>query len=215
MTEKTCAVIVGVSRYAEVYYEYLRRDPRYEILGFAVDDEYRPNMSKFCGLPILGETNSFGVFKEEGVEAMFAPIGHNGPRVEILSCANEAGFRTPSYVHPDALIGPEVEVGRGAYILKGTNVMPHVTIEPYSMASAGVNISHHTTIESGAFMSMGSTVGAKLTIGERAFIGMGSTVMTGVDRVGEDVVVGGGATVIDDVSPNETVAGVPAVPIDD
>lgn len=50
-------------------------------------------------------------------------------------------------------------------------------------------------------------------VGERAMIGAGAIVLPGVD-IGDDAQVAANSLVVEDVPPGETVAGVPAEPLD-
>ena len=206
-------VISGIGKYAEVYYQMIRDYEDIDIVGFTVDDEYRNKEKSLFGIPIYGETLDFESLSRNNVEGVIAPIGDNNKRVEILSKAEKYGLLTPSVIHKTCNIEGKVDIKSGVYIFQSTSIMPYVKINKYVMISQGVNIAHHTIIGTGAFISMGSNIGAKLKIGSKSFIGIGSTVMTGVDEVGANSLVGAGAVVIDNVCDGETVVGVPAKPI--
>jgi acetyltransferase-like isoleucine patch superfamily enzyme len=53
----------------------------------------------------------------------------------------------------------------------------------------------------------------EITVGERAMIGAGAIILPGVD-IGQEAQVAANSLVVEDVPPGETVAGVPAEPVD-
>ena len=88
--------------------------------------------------------------------------------------------------------------------------MPLTVIGDYTMISIGVNISHHSKIGMGCFFSYGTNIGASMDIYDLAYIGAGATLMTGVNKIGKNSLIGAGAVVIRDVPDNAVMAGVPA-----
>ena len=88
--------------------------------------------------------------------------------------------------------------------------MPYVEIERDVMISTGANIIHHSHLSQGTFVSNGVCLGANVISKKFAYIGMGATVMTGVNTLGEDCLIGAGAVVIKDVPDGAVMAGVPA-----
>ncbi len=206
------AIIAGCGQYGQVYLSYLRNDTDWEIAGFVDDDPARAGQ-QVIGLPVLGSSADLTRLRDQGIEAVFAPIGNNRARVRILEAARAAGLLTPCFLHSASSVSPDALVGAGVYALPGVVVMPYVQLDDYVMLDIGVQVAHHTRLRRGVFVSLGTSVGARLDVGECAFVGMGSTLMTGVSSVGADCVVGAGAVVIRDVAPGATVVGVPAKPI--
>lgn len=204
------SVIIGAGKYGEVYLSYLRQSG-IEIIGF-LDDNTNIRYKKISGVPVLGPTSILPNLKElYGVEAVYCPLGNNKLRVKFLSTARKLGYFTPNFIHKNVNISPDVNIANeGVYILGNTLIMPHVNIERDVMISVGANIIHHTTLRQGVFVSNGVNLGASLIAERYSYIGMGATIMTGVERIGEDCLIGAGATVINDVPDGAVMAGMPA-----
>jgi len=203
------AVIIGAGTYGEVYAEYIRDSRQFELNGFLDDDTSKIGKT-INQIKVLGPLSDLASLKKKGIQAIFAPLGDNDLRIKMLDKSKRLGFDTPGFIHPTAIIHHTVKLGRSVYILSGTHIMPHTNISDFTMISMGVNVAHHVTVEKGCFLSMGSNVGASLTIGSMTFIGISSTLMTGIHRVGKNVLVGAGSVVVSDIPDNKVVTGVPA-----
>lgn len=201
------SIIIGAGTYGEVYLSYLQ-EAGIDIVGF-IDDA--PKSCSIHGIPILGGISSLPLLREKyGVEAVYCPLGNNQLRAKFLSYAKELGYQTPSYIHPSVIISPNVIIGEGVYILLGTTIMPFTIIQNYVMISMGVRIAHHSILKTGVFLSTGCNFGASIVAHECAYCGIGSTIMTGIQELGANCLIGAGAVVINNVDENAIVAGVPA-----
>lgn len=203
------SVIIGAGKYGEVYLSYLQ-EAGVDVVGFLDDDPSIAN-SKFGGLPVLGPTSILSILKEKyGITAVYCPLGNNSLRVKFLRLAASLGYETPNYIHPSVIISPHVKIGKGVYILLGTKIMPFTVIEDYVMISMNVSIAHHNTLRIGCFLSTGCNFGASIIAEENSYCGIGSTIMTGLQVLGKDCLIGAGAVVIRDVPQGAIMAGVPA-----
>lgn len=205
---KDAAIIIGAGTQGQVYASYLL-EAGLKILGF-IDDN--PNLvgQNVIGLPVLGCYQDLytPAFKNK-IQAVYCPIGDNHIRVEYLSNLKKEGYKTPSFIHPSVSIAPDVTLGQGVYMLVGNIIMPHTSIGNYIMINMGSTIAHHVRVEDGAFMSSGVNVGACIHVQEKAYIGMGVTVMTGVDTLGRNCLLGAGSVIIKNVPENAVMVGNP------
>ena len=203
------SVIIGAGTYGEVYLAYLQ-ETGVEIVGF-LDDDPKFEGKEVRGVPVLGGISALETLKHsDGVEAVYCPLGNNVLRVKFLTYARELGYKTPNYIHPSAIISPNVTIGDGVYILLGATIMPHTVIKDFVMISMGVHVAHHNVLEEGVFLSTGCNFGASIHAHKYAYCGISSTIMTGLHELGEDCLIGAGAVVIRDVEPKAVMAGVPA-----
>lgn len=203
------SVIIGAGTYGEVYLAYLR-EAGVEVVGF-LDDDPKFEGKRVRGVPVLGAVNLLSSLKEtDGIEAVYCPLGDNKLRVNFLSMAQGLGYETPNYIHPSALISPNVTIGKGVYILLGATIMPYAKIKDFVMISMSVHLAHHTVLEEGVFLSTGCNFGASIHAHKYAYCGISSTIMTGLHELGEDCLIGAGAVVIHDVPDRAVMAGVPA-----
>lgn len=203
------SVIIGAGTYGEVYLAYLQ-EAGVDVVGFLDDDPKYVGRS-VSGVPVLGGVSRLKDLKEtENIQAVYCPLGNNKLRVKFLSMAKELGYQTPNYIHPSAIISPNVTIGEGVYILLGAKIMPHTIIKNYVMISMGVLLAHHNVLEDGVFLSTGCNFGASIHAQKYVYCGIGSTIMTGLHELGEDCLIGAGAVVIKDVPYKAVMAGVPA-----
>ena len=202
------SVIIGSGTYGEVYLSYLL-EAGVEVIGF-LDDAPKFIGSKVKGIPILGGFTEMPILKERyGVEAVYCPIGDNKLRVEVLKRALALGYEVPNFIHSSVMMPHNVEIGKGVYILLGTNIMPYTKIEDFVMISMGVNIAHHSVLCEGTFLSTGTNFGASIIARKYSYMGISSTIMTGVHELGENCLIAAGAVGIRDVPKNAIVTGVP------
>lgn len=203
------SVIIGAGKYGEVYLSYLK-ESGVNVVGF-LDDDPKAAERKFGGLPVLGPISILPTLKEKyGITSVYCPLGNNKLRVKFLRYAASLGYDTPCYIHPSVIVSPNVEIGKGVYILLGTQIMPYTKIEDFVMVSMNVSIAHHNTLKTGTFLSTGCNFGASIVAEENSYCGIGSTIMTGLHRLGKDCLIGAGAVVIKDVPDGAVMAGVPA-----
>ena len=203
------SIIIGAGTYGEVYLAYLH-EAGVNIVGF-LDDDPRFEGKEVRGIPVLGPVSLLDSLKKtHGVEAVYCPLGNNKLRVEFLTRARKIGYETPNFIHPNALISPNVTIGNGVYILRGTTIVPYAVIKDFVMISMGVHLAHHSILDEGTFLSTGCNYGASIHAHNYAYCGINSTIMTGIHDLGENCLVGAGAVVIRDVPANAVVAGVPA-----
>lgn len=203
-----CAII-GAGTYGQVYYSYLKK-AGINIVAF-IDDNPNLQGKEILGIHVIGNTDLLSVLKDKyGIEAVYCPIGNNKVRVKLLEKAKLNGLDTPCYIDETAIIANDTTIGEGVYVLAGANVMPFVKIDDYVMLSMSCNVAHHSELKKGTFISTGVNFGASILAEENTFVGIGATVMTGVERIGKNSIIGAGSVVIRDVPDDCVVAGVPA-----
>ena len=185
MKEK--CIIIGAGTYGQVYSEYLKES--YDVIGF-IDDNFDFIDLEINNIRVLGDFE-YLIKKVSNNINVFVPLGDNIIRKSYISILTEHGFNLPNFIHPSVIIPKSAKIGECVYILGGTKIMPFVEIMDYVMISMGVNIAHHTIISKGCFISEGANIGASIILGEYGFFGIGSIVITGINRIGDNVVIGG------------------------
>lgn len=105
--------------------------------------------------------------------------------------------------------GKFIRLGRNVFINHACSFLDlgGITIEDHAMIGPRVNItSENHPVEAAKRKTL---VPDAVVIKRNVWIGAGATILPGV-TVGDNAVVAAGAVVVDDVSPNTVVAGIPA-----
>lgn len=199
--------IIGAGTYGEAMYELAL------ILGFKVKGFYDEDENKVNKL-VMG-TNVVGKFSDLSNEEIknkqfIVAIGNNEIRYKIMLKINELESKTPTLIHPSAIISPSAEIGNGVYIQANAYIWTKAKVDDFCIISPGVVVAHHTEIGKACLISTLSAIGANIKIEEKVFIGMASTLVTGVSRIGKSSIIGAGAVVLKSLEKENTYVGIPA-----
>jgi sugar O-acyltransferase (sialic acid O-acetyltransferase NeuD family) len=138
-------------------------------------------------------------------------LGPTAPAREAL--ANELATRFNvefhTLVHPTAYVSPLATLGPGVFVGANSVIAPGAVLQEHVFVNRGVTIGHDTRVGAFSRIQPGSNLGGVCRIGRAVTIGMGATVLERL-HVGDKAFVGAGAVVLEDVSPNVLVAGLPA-----
>ncbi len=204
-------IIVGAGGHGVVVADILRAARHahqpVETVGF-VDDRIAAGTMVFDGLRVLGSTNGMGSLT---FDAAVVAIGDNAARCRVFEALVGAGVRPASAIHPNAVVGANVEIGPGTMICAGVVVNPFARIGSNVILNTSCSIDHHNRIGSHVHVAPGVHAGGDVTIGDGALVGIGATLLPG-RSIGRWATVAAGAVVTEDVAEAQTVVGVPARP---
>ena len=192
------ANIVLANRLAEERHE----EEPYNVLGFINDI---PNTLQGSGIdaPILGTIVDW---YPKGDEWYVMGTADPKGKEKLAILLKERGCRFMSFVSPNAVVSPDLEMGEGciveAYrIAYGVKLGDFVSVNA-SMLMSGAHIDDFST-------TTGFTVIENASVGKRVFIGSHAVVTDGV-RVGDDARISIGSIVTKDIPNGATAFGVPA-----
>ena len=186
----------------------IRRTTRDDEVVF-VDDDDSLHGTTVGGAPVVSRPSD--VCKDEGM--LIVAYGANTKtRAKVIEKAESLNRDFFSLVDNETTVSGDVSLGEGVYVNAQCYLGPGSKLGDHSIVDSCVNISHDVVVGEGAIVTPGATLAGNVTLEKNAYIGPNATVLK-QRTIGENAVVGAGAVVTDDVSPGETVVGVPARPI--
>jgi UDP-3-O-[3-hydroxymyristoyl] glucosamine N-acyltransferase len=104
-------------------------------------------------------------------------------------------------------VGNNVEIYANCSIARGS--LSDTVIGDGTKLDALVHIAHNVKVGRNCELTAGTVIGGSTTVGDMTWTGLNSTLKNGI-KVGSNVIVASGASVIHDVPDGDIVAGVPA-----
>lgn len=181
------------------------RECGYAKIAF-LDDGDSPRLP--AGARLLGPLAVAGQFVREWPAAI-AAVGDGGLRLNLFRTLRGLAFRTPSIIHPSAVVSRGATLGEGIFVAAGAIVNVDARIDDAVIVNTGARIDHDCRIGAGTHVAPGATLSGGVVVGECAWLGTGCAVRQGVE-IGSGVTVGVGAAVVTDLAAGRTYTGVPA-----
>jgi sugar O-acyltransferase (sialic acid O-acetyltransferase NeuD family) len=192
-------VLVGDSLFAEIAYEYFTHDSPYEVVAFAVEEEYR-NRDELFGLPLVAF---------ETLRHRFAPEDHsvyvamvytqlNRLRTRLAQAAKDQGYALASYVSSSAFVWHNVKLGEHCFVFEDNTLQPFVTLGDNVVLWSGNHIGHHSTIRDNCFVASHVVISGSVDVGENSFLGVNATMVNDI-TLGPDCWIGPQVVITRDV----------------
>ena len=195
-------LLVGNSITAEIFYAYLRNDPRYRIVGTAVNREFM-SASRVPQVPGIALEDLARRVDPANTHVLLAAGYRNLNRVreQLFEAVRGMGFTVATYLHPEANYYAEQAPGEGTVILARAMVEPGARIGKNTVIWANAVVAHHASVGDHCWIASGAVLSGETGIGARSFVGVNATVVNRV-RVGELNFVGAGALITRCTKPN-------------
>ena len=188
-------IIFGSGETAVLAYEYFSKDSTYQVMGFAVDNEYLKG-DFLLGLPLVAFSDVVSIFPPDRFSA-FVAVGStrmNQVRETLFDRVDKLKYNLVSYISSKAFVWDETRVGRNCLILENNTLQPFTIIEDNVILWSGNHIGHRSKIEKNCFISSQCVVSGFCNIGRNSFLGVNCTIEDGV-KVGRNSFIGAGAMI--------------------
>lgn len=196
-------LIIGASGHGKVVADIAIKMNRWKTIAFLDDNE---TIKTCMGLEIVGKTNDSFKYKDEA--DFFIAIGNNMIRERIQKKLEQDGLSVVVLIHPNAVIGADVEIDKGTVIMAGAVINSSTKIEKGCIINTSSSIDHDNFIENYVHISPGVNLAGTVKVGRRTWIGIGSSVSNNIS-ITENCKIGAGAVVVRDINEPGTYVGVP------
>jgi len=201
-------VIVGAGGHGKVVLDILQAQGQVRPVGF-VDADTSIAGTRVGGLPVLGPINLLPRLRQQKIAGAIVAIGDNRTRMRYATILREHGFELINAIHPAACISPTATIGQNITIAARAVICTDAKIEDSVIINTAAVVDHECIVEQGSHICPGVNLGGRVRIGAGAFVGLGANIIQCLS-VGQQAIIGAGATVIRDIPDHATAVGVPA-----
>lgn len=197
-------LIIGASGHGKVVADIAIKMNKWKSIAFLDDDE---SIKASMGLEVIGKSVDAFVYINDS--DIFVAVGNNATREKIQEKLEAEGASIPVLVHPNAVIGIEVELGIGTVVMAGVVINSSTRVGKGCIINTGSTLDHDNVIEDYVHISPGVNLAGTVKVGKGSWIGIGSEISNNVN-ITSGCKVGAGAVVIKDLTEPGTYVGVPA-----
>lgn len=196
-------LIIGAGGHGKVAADIAAKMKRWEKIEFLDDDEKK----QYCmGYAVSGRTADAGLYREDS--DFFIAVGDNDVRERLQENMEGDGCSVAVLVHPEAVIGLEVEIGKGSIVMAGAVINSSSRIGKGCIINTGASIDHDNEIGDYVHIAPGAHLAGTVRVGKGSFIGAGSIVINNVELC-SGCQTGAGAVVVKDIKVPGIYVGVP------
>ena len=201
-------VIVGAGGFGREVYLWAKdsfSEEQYKIKGF-LDDNSKALDDYNVDIGVIGSIDKYEI-KEK--DRFIIGIGTLEIKKQIVESLVHKGANFYTLIHPSAVIGTNVRIGKGCIICPNCILTNDITIGDFVFINASSTIGHDTII--GEYTSVNGKVEitGNVEVGVGCLFGVGAKVIP-KRRIGDGATIGAGSVVIKNVPSSVTVFGNPA-----
>lgn len=201
---KNKLLIIGASGHGKVVADIALKMNRWQSISFFDDNE---NLKFSLGFEVIGKSNE--AFRHINDFDIFVGIGNNATRKRIQERLESEGATIPTLIHPNTVIGEQVDIASGTAIMAGVVINCCTRIGKGCIINTSATIDHDNTIEDYVHISPGAHLAGTVKVGELTWLGIGSIVSNNVN-IASGCKTGAGSVMVKDLNESGTYIGVPA-----
>lgn len=148
-------------------------------------------------------------FEVNAAQLFVCGIGDVSTKIKLCKPLLEKGAQFLTVVHPTALVGKNVRLGKGVVLCPGVILTCDIEVGDLVMINCRSSVGHDVTIGDWSTISAHCDLTGHTQLGRGVFMGSGARIIPG-KSVGDDAVVGAGSVVIRSVAKGQKVFGNPA-----
>ncbi|MCM4174056.1 transferase [Arenibacter sp. TNZ] len=203
-------VIFGASGHGSVVLDSLEREGKYNIIGFL--DSFKKKGLKHNGYEILGNEHELPYLMERfNIIGGVVAIGDNWTRHLIVEKINKIvpGFNFVLAIHPNAIVGKDVEIGKGTVIMAGSIINANSRIGRHCIVNTNSSVGHDSIVEDFSSLASRACTGGNFILGEFSVVSLGVNVIENITIL-EHSVIGAGSLILEDIPGYVVAYGSPA-----
>ena len=203
-------VIIGASGHGGMLLDCIEKEGRYNVLGFV--DSFKEKGTKMNGYEILGnELDLPKLIDKFNIQGAILAIGNNWTRKDVAKKISDSvpNFDFVSTIHPSAIVGKGVKIGKGSAILPGAIVNANATIGDFCILNTNSSLGHDGMMNDFSSIASGVCTGGDLVLGRFSAISLGANIIEKI-TIGEHSIIGAGSLVVKNVGSHSVVYGSPA-----
>ena len=205
-------ILIGSGQHCNVVLYNIKEQGKYNVVCIAEIDHSKSGRN-IDGIPIEPFIN----FSKEAMDILqakyntnlfFISFGAMKYRKPVYEFLINNGWESVNIIHPNAVVSPTAQLGKGILIECGCLVTPSPIIGDNVVINTGSQVNHdniignHVYIASGVILSGGVHIGSNTLLDDGVIITLGKS-------VGEDCVIGAGAIVTKNIPKNSVAFGNP------
>lgn len=194
--------IIGASGHGKVIAD-IALNRGYEDIAFLDADE---SITSCLGFPVYGPSLEEAAYQNED---FFVAVGDAKIRERLFGELDEKGLSIVSLIHPAAVLGQRVQIGRGTAVMAGAVINPDTMIGEGCIINTGATVDHDNQIGDFVHVSVGAHLAGTVFVEKGTWIGAGAVVSNNIS-ICSGCMIGAGAVVVKDIDKAGTYIGVPA-----
>ncbi len=204
-------VVLGTGGHAAVLIDTIQAGDIAHLHGILDPDSSRWGQD-LLGVPVLGGDDLLPELATQGVTHFVVAVGSTGnnrPRERLYQLGCSYDLNPLTVIHRGAFCSKRASVGAGAQLFAGCIVNARTRLGCNVIINSGAIVEHDCKIGDHVHVATGAVLASTVHVGKFAHIGVGATVRQLIS-IGEGAVVAAGAVVVNDVTNDVVVGGVPA-----
>lgn len=189
---KVVAEIAGLVGYSEVHF---------------YDDRW-PELTKLEHWSVVGNMDTL-VGQADRYSNIVVAIGNNASRMKHYHLLRREGVHCKPLIHPKAVVSQHAKIGNGTVIMAGSVVNSFCQVGTACIINTSAIVEHDCILSDGVHICPGAKLAGGVSIASESWLGIGCNVIQSI-KIGSNVVVGAGTTVIRNITDHQTVVGNPA-----